>query len=466
MSRDSFGREASETVSRFEDTYLALCNVVQTLTCSLCHKLMNNPSTFSTCGHTFCWNCVVSTLEGKGIVSSVCPECRQPGWKNDLQANHLMMNLIGQVTAMMKQLSHVRIEERKKRKRVSENDQVERQEPRENQEEDGHQQHASPPLNDGMHARIEELKHEVALIEAVLDLCRTMPVAQMCQEEMVPDGQMIQKELSVVPDSQDESQFSQQQYLVERKRSIGGRQVLKERSMNQAIRVKEPQPPKTVRRMWWKAKPRSRDGPIKMVVDMSSIEDSAHIKDLVDTFVSTFADKVSVEKAITRETTHVVVGTDSALVARATPAFLQACTVGCWVVSYLWIDASNQNNGAIVEEKNYQVHGHRLDGQDSIVWSLPENSRLRGMAGKRGIFDGFTFVIGSLERADKDLVRLIELAGGIVVEHPPEERPEDMKYVSLTPGVSGGTGQDCMSVSWVYDCIGLGKLLNKEPYIA
>lgn len=32
--------------------------------------------------------CVVSTLEGPGIVKSQCPTCRQPGWKKELATNH------------------------------------------------------------------------------------------------------------------------------------------------------------------------------------------------------------------------------------------------------------------------------------------------------------------------------------------------------------------------------------------
>ena len=461
MSTDKDSPETSGNVSRFEDTYEALCNVVQTLTCSLCKQLMNNPSTFSTCGHTFCWNCVVSTLEGKRIVSSICPQCKQPGWKNDLQTNHLMMNLIGQLKMMMDQLARVRLAERHTRKRQKEAVPVlEMQKETPNEEEHAEGNHASPTWTGGVHSRIEELKEEVTVIEAVLELCRTMPVSGE-SEQKISDSK--QRELSVVPDSQDESQVSH--HLLER--SISCKRVLKERSMNHIdAGVKEPQPPKTIRRMWWKAKPRMRDGPITMVLDMDSFENPVHVQELVDTFASKFADKVSIETEITKHTTHVVVGTDSALVARATPRFLQACTVGCWVVSFLWIDASN-HDGSIVEEKNYQVHGHRMSGQQSIHWSLPENSRLRCMAGKRGIFDGMTFIIRSLD-INKDLVHLIQLADGKVLESPPETGSGETRYIGILPSGSPASQSPCeytLDEKWVYDCIGSGKILSKDQYI-
>jgi len=84
------------------------------------------------------------------------------------------------------------------------------------------------------------------------------------------------------------------------------------------------------------------------------------------------------------------------------------------------------------------------------------------MAGKRGIFDGITFIVGPLQKENEDFVRLIELADGKVVEHSPHEPSQDMRYISLVP--AAGHTRECMSASWVYDCVGAGKLLRKETY--
>lgn len=443
----------------FENTYTAVCNVVETLTCSICKELMNTPSTFSTCGHTFCWECVVATLEGKGIVSSVCPECKQPGWKNDLQTNHLLMNLIGHVKTMMKEMACVRVEERRC---ARERGMVVEEHTRDNKKAGSFE-----GVDNGGDMRVRSLENDVAVIEAVLELCRTMPVS-----ENIPRS--LRRKDYIVPDSQDESQLLLDQQC---RISVEDTRILKERSMNvETLNSKSvpcnqksvsPMMTHTVRRMWWKAKPKTVDGPIRMVVDIDSIDDPGHVQELVDRFVSLFGDKVSVEKKVSKDTTHVVVGTDSALVAKATPTFLQACTVGCWVVSFLWIDASNQNNGSVVEEKNYQVQGHRTDDHGSIQWRLPENSRLRCIAGKRGIFDGMSFVVPFMD-ANRDLVTLIELADGSVFGDVPTNTDFEGNYVFvLSEGSSKKEfdlrkGDFVVKDTWVYKCIGSGEILDKD----
>ncbi|KAK9814653.1 hypothetical protein WJX72_009278 [[Myrmecia] bisecta] len=65
------------------------------------HGLYNNPHTFSTCGCTFCYDCVISTLEGPGIAESKCPKCRQPGWKKDLRHNHTLAGLAANVQCLL-----------------------------------------------------------------------------------------------------------------------------------------------------------------------------------------------------------------------------------------------------------------------------------------------------------------------------------------------------------------------------
>ncbi|KAG1666872.1 hypothetical protein FOA52_013505 [Chlamydomonas sp. UWO 241] len=57
------------------------------MTCCLCGKFFSSPHTFQVCSHTFCWDCIISTLEGPGVTASRCPACHIPGWKKDLHKN-------------------------------------------------------------------------------------------------------------------------------------------------------------------------------------------------------------------------------------------------------------------------------------------------------------------------------------------------------------------------------------------
>lgn len=60
--------------------------LVKQLCCPLCQELFTNPHSFP-CGHTFCYECVIATIEGPGISTSFCPTCRQHFWKKDLTLN-------------------------------------------------------------------------------------------------------------------------------------------------------------------------------------------------------------------------------------------------------------------------------------------------------------------------------------------------------------------------------------------
>ncbi|KAK9810699.1 hypothetical protein WJX73_000417 [Symbiochloris irregularis] len=65
-----------------------LQQIIRSFTCPLCARLLKDAHAFSSCGHAFCRQCVLDTLEGPGITASECPVCHQPCWKKDLRPDH------------------------------------------------------------------------------------------------------------------------------------------------------------------------------------------------------------------------------------------------------------------------------------------------------------------------------------------------------------------------------------------
>lgn len=391
----------------------ALSSFIETLCCSLCHRLMEQPNTFSTCGHTFCRPCVLSRLEGIGISSSVCPECKQPGWKKDLHMNHQVMNAVHHVKSLMKEVGA----------------------------EYGRRR-----------STIAMLQEDVALIESVLHLCHTIPVLESP---------------IIVPDSQEESQ--------KRRSTLKDRNVAKRPSVG-------------IRKLWERRlKPRKREGQIRMVVDALKTIDPL----LCEDFATKFQGDVQIDSHVTKETTHVVVETNASLLAtRRTRKYIEGCALGCWIVSHAWIDASIQA-GEIVDERNYQVKGYALKNTTQVdralqadAWNIPEKSRLRHLAGKKGIFHNMIFVVGcalgeeenegSKRRSKKrlDLMHLIHLADGTAVTldddlvlsvkdaigivlsngDPSEKKLQKLGCTCIMPSV------------WLYDCITSGKVLPTGSY--
>lgn len=108
-------RRTSSTTKAYTSTYNALYEFVHALECPLCHELMREPNTFSTCGHTFCKDCVIDTLEGKGIGWPGCPTCKMRGCRKDLERNHLVASAIGQVRRMMEELARANVKASEKR---------------------------------------------------------------------------------------------------------------------------------------------------------------------------------------------------------------------------------------------------------------------------------------------------------------------------------------------------------------
>jgi hypothetical protein len=49
--------------------------------CSICSDTMNQASTASGCGHTFCSSCIQEAVRLKGC----CPSCKVPLWQRDIR---------------------------------------------------------------------------------------------------------------------------------------------------------------------------------------------------------------------------------------------------------------------------------------------------------------------------------------------------------------------------------------------
>ena len=178
------------------------------------------------------------------------------------------------------------------------------------------------------------------------------------------------------------------------------------------------QPSVKPRSLWQKAKQRGSNGSsssretrsIRVVVDARTIVDDPTVMSLLERFEAKYGTVVTVEDAISEQTTHFVVGMDALGMTKLTVEYLEACAVGCWVVAPSWLEDSLQSGGEIVGEKYHAAHGHvRDDGTTQA--GLPDNSRIRAIAGKR-VFLGQSFVLAPGAKRSDQLMRLIEFAGG------------------------------------------------------
>lgn len=528
----------------YTETYNALYEFVHALECPLCSELMTKPSTFKTCGHTFCFECVIKTLEGKGIRWPGCPTCGQAGCRKDLKTNHLVGNAIGQVRRMMGELARANVQAAKERNRSEQRagrDGVEKiqdakrkkletkQTQRETQREDEVEQDeiensteegrslelmidcgtddqrrvtisvqptemqqesllaslrspanpfgscASPGPTPSLpgaslftfqevgEVTKNDLMEDVRCLRAVLEVMDELPVTQgsegdggegespSTQHHLVvrrdSEGER-EREASVVPDSQDEHEeevgevaasarvLTVREPNVERSGEAKAQKVEKvekaeetdarspgtaQRPSNdpqQEHRHHQQQPSVKPRSLWQKAKQRGSNGSsssretrsIRVVVDARTIVDDPTVMSLLERFEAKHGTVVTVEDAISEQTTHFVVGMDALGMTKLTVEYLEACAVGCWVVSPSWLEDSLQNGGEIVGEKYHAAHGHvRDDGTTQA--GLPENSRIRAIAGKR-VFLGQSFVLAPGAKRSDQLMRLIEFAGG------------------------------------------------------
>ena len=79
--------------------------LVDTARCEICGEVLAQPAT-TPCGHTFCRECVLSRLEGKGVYASECPRCSMPLRAKDLAPNHAQANVVAAIDALRDTHTH------------------------------------------------------------------------------------------------------------------------------------------------------------------------------------------------------------------------------------------------------------------------------------------------------------------------------------------------------------------------
>ena len=508
------GQRAERGREGYTETYTALYEFVQALECPLCSQLMTKPSTFSTCGHTFCFECVIETLEGKGIRWPGCPTCKQPGCRKDLQTNHLVGNAVGQVRRMMEDLARARVLERQRLDRLGQDgdacgsrrrgwrgqvramhgtlagspggqEDIEEIENVSGEGVPGKKVMESIEVNIGGGTEMEmptveetgaeplaslaspalvgygELEAEIELLRAGLEWADALPIARGSRgvsedASASPSGSMQRlvvrqdsnREHSIVPDSQDSDPggaVMSKRILKERsgnvpmdgpvegklEKSVGGmaEEAAPETASNHVrgggtspSKMASPSCAKTRNKSlaaFWKRKHRhsgasgGRNG-MRIVVDGRTIADDPTVITLVEKLEAKYGDMVTVADEIAQDTTHFVVSMDARSVTKMTVEYLEACAVGCWVVAPSWLEDSLEHSKEIVEEKYYAAQGHiRDDGTTHM--GLPENSRIRAIAGKK-LFLGQYFVLAPGAKRSDQLMRLVEFAGGTFLD--------------------------------------------------
>ncbi len=50
---------------------------------------------------SLCSQCIIGKIEGKGISTSQCPTCNQPGWKRDLKPVHVLANIAQPISHLL-----------------------------------------------------------------------------------------------------------------------------------------------------------------------------------------------------------------------------------------------------------------------------------------------------------------------------------------------------------------------------
>ena len=66
--------------------------LLQHLTCSICCDVFSDPHFLSSCGHTFCRDCLEGYLRGRG--DRQCPRCRAPAKWRDVVRNHDLAGVV------------------------------------------------------------------------------------------------------------------------------------------------------------------------------------------------------------------------------------------------------------------------------------------------------------------------------------------------------------------------------------
>jgi len=206
--------------------------------------------------------------------------------------------------------------------------------------------------------------------------------------------------------------------------------------------------------------------------------------------IETFKKHVKIteeHKEVQDSTTHVILETDDCLMAnQRSRKYLGGCAAGCWLVSSAWIEACIAA-GARVPEETYQVRGVHVSKPGLNILSLdsksigaPERSRIQRLQGKRKIFAGIKFIVAPFkgkasEEAEARRIivkRLILLGQGSARDLCDIDNDKSLNSTSTVISDDEKIAKDLKQrgfgtiivPSWVYDCLTVGELLDKEQY--
>ena len=84
------------TENTMDDAVIGRCReaIADTLKCSVCLDLYDDPLILSGCGHTFCRECITKHLQGRKAYSSQCPECKKPARERDCLPAHRLAAVV------------------------------------------------------------------------------------------------------------------------------------------------------------------------------------------------------------------------------------------------------------------------------------------------------------------------------------------------------------------------------------
>ena len=490
------------------------------------HDIFQDPVSLTTCGHVFCryvsllsslWPsptpyicraCVIATLEGPGITRSQCPTCHVPGWKNNLATNHLIKGLTEQFCSLIELLPGPQCNTKERVKRLMADEEV-REQPdsvhplpkrrkldmapsqHEQQEEKQAAQEEEPPFTPyqslapcpedfDVDIYIRELKAlplpeedevdyirgEIAALEQALLLCDLLPCQQEgtqsaslhhAQRPSQQQGIADLKEPSIIPETEEQSA------TVEETLEKSTNPPEKEIHVAETQVVSQTQISNPVTNL-------DHTGHLRRLV-ISGGASGVH-KRFLELQKILGSQLLELDESVTVQTTHVLVDTEVGLAKGRTAKFLGGLALGCWLVSYAWLDACIETRD-LVPEAPFEVKGLEQLMYEKVSRGVPAASRLRRIEGRPGIFDGITVYIGKgSSKAKSDLRQpipaLIELAGGSVVKSLTGSGPA--RIVALERDVAlrlkkTYPAKDVISSKWILDSITQGILLPITKYI-
>ena len=115
------------TLPPFPNLRNAILNLEKCLNCTYCYRVFTDPFTLTTCGHTFCRQCITSFISAQ---EANCPLCNLPNWLNQSQPNRQLKALMQNYDKLRNLLAipnpntpvhaciQSRVEKKRKRKKI------------------------------------------------------------------------------------------------------------------------------------------------------------------------------------------------------------------------------------------------------------------------------------------------------------------------------------------------------------